>query len=274
MSRVNKSNTPDFPTKETCDQSKRMSPKNKLYPALSKIRISAIVPVYREQDSINHFLRSLQAVFHPPDHEIIVVDGSPEGETISAVHFSEIRTLHSAPGRGTQMNSGAAAARGRILVFVHADTYLPWNASQLIIQALQHRNTAAGAFSLGIDSRRYSLSLVAEMANLRSRWSRVPYGDQAIFMYRDFFFQLGGFQEIPLMEDLDLMHRIRKKGRPIRILSPRAWTSPRRWEREGVLRATLRNWMIRILYHCGLPPEVLKKLYPLRRKTPSFRKGI
>ncbi len=225
------------------------------------VRISAIVPVYLEQERINDFLRSTLDVFDMTRDEIIVVDGDPQSSTLKAIRTSGIRTITSEKGRGAQMNAGAEAARGRILVFVHADTLLPPNAAVLIHQALQKKDAAAGAFSLGIVSSRLSLRIVALMANLRSGWTGVPYGDQAVFVRGDLFHKLGGFRNIPIMEDLEFMHRIKNMGHRIEILPQKAWTSSRRWDKEGVFRGTLRNWLIRSFYHLGVSPERLKKFY-------------
>ncbi len=219
------------------------------------------MPVYKEEETVNPFLNLLKDLFCPPDHEIIVVDGSFQAESIKAIQVPGIRTVHSAPGRGAQMNAGAGAATGSILVFVHADTLLPANAPELILNCLGDINISAGAFSLGIDSDRASLKLVAMAANLRTRWTRVPYGDQAIFTSRDYFFRVGGFREIPLMEELEFMTRIRKRKDDILILPQKALTSSRRWNKEGVFRCTLRNWFLRVLYHFGVPAETLKRFY-------------
>jgi GT2 family glycosyltransferase len=119
----------------------------------------------------------------------------------------------------------------------------------------------AGAFSLGIDSRQWSLKLIEKAANLRSCLTRVPYGDQGIFMRRDFFREMGGFPEIPIMEDLELMTRIRKQGCKIAILPEKSRTSPRRWKKEGTARCTLRNWIIRIFYHFGVSTDTISRYY-------------
>ena len=225
------------------------------------VRISAIVPVYEEQERINDFLSSVIDVFDMTRDEIIVVDGDPRNSTLKAIKTSGIRTATSEKGRAAQMNAGAAAAKGRMLVFVHADTLLSQDAAVLIQQALKEKDAAAGAFSLGIVSSRISLRFVALMANLRSGWTRVPYGDQAIFVRSDIFHELGGFSNIPIMEDLEFMRRIKNLGHRIVILPQKAWTSSRRWDKEGVLRGTLRNWLIRTFYHLGVSPEKLMKYY-------------
>ncbi|MGM0424245.1 MAG: TIGR04283 family arsenosugar biosynthesis glycosyltransferase [Thermodesulfobacteriota bacterium] len=230
--------------------------------------ISVVVPVYQEQASIQAFLNHVQQVFSQAGHEIIVVDGSPDGETIAAVHDPLIKAVPSDPGRSRQMNYGASMAQGEVLLFVHADTWLPSHAPELILQALNDGKVAAGAFSLSIDSRDQFLRLVAWVANLRSSWTRVPYGDQAIFMRKADFLKIGMFPDIPIMEDLELMRRVKKQGWRIRILQDCVLTSARRWQQEGKLVCTLRNWFLRILYHCGVPAERLAAYYKLGR-TPG-----
>lgn len=223
--------------------------------------ISVVVPVYQEQASIQDFLNHLHQVFSGAEYEIIVVDGSPGRETVSSLHDPCTKALSSAPGRSTQMNCGASMAQGETLLFVHADTWLPVNAPGMIIQVLEEEKIVAGAFSLSIDSRDPFLRLVAWVANLRTSWTRVPYGDQAIFIRKDIFKKIGMFPDIPLMEDLELMSRVKKRGWRIKILPEKVLTSPRRWEQEGKLVCTLRNWALRVLYHCGVPAERLAAYY-------------
>lgn len=224
--------------------------------------ISVIVPVYREQEAINYFAQQLLKIFSGPGYEIIIVDGSPEQESISALNVSGITAVSSDKGRGRQMNVGASMARGQILLFLHSDTLLPDNAPDLIINALlSERSILGGAFSLRIDSKKWALKLIEFMANIRSLMTRVPYGDQAIFIRKDIFHKIGGFREIPVMEDLELMTRIKKQGNSIVILPQKAVTSARRWEKEGISRCTLRNWFIRVLYHLGVPAEKVGRFY-------------
>ncbi len=227
------------------------------------MKISVIVPVYREADGIHRFLESLSAVFPAPENEIIVVDGSPGRETMRAVLRPDIRTVHCAKGRARQMNKGAATARGDILLFLHADTVLPLNAAGLIQKTLAADTTVCGgAFSLGIDAPGACFQVIEYFANLRSGLTRVPYGDQSLFLRKRVFFQMGGFPDIPVMEDLELMTRIRKTGRKITILKQKSMTSSRRWQKEGIAACTLRNWLIRLLYHAGIPATRLARFYP------------
>jgi rSAM/selenodomain-associated transferase 2 len=226
------------------------------------MNISVIVPVFQEASTIHGFLKTVQAVFPAPVHEIIVVDGSPAGDTLAAVALPQVKTIHSRKGRARQMNRGAAMAKKEILLFLHADTRLPENAPELITNLLSGNPALmGGAFSLGIDDDRIFLKIIEWFANLRSRLTRVPYGDQSIFLKKDYFQKMGGFMEIPIMEDLELMTRIRKKGGRIHILKQKSLTSSRRWNEEGIAVCTLRNWLIRLLYHLGIPADRLAAFY-------------
>jgi len=224
-------------------------------------RFSVVLPVWNEATVVNGTIDSVSSISGGDDCEIIVVDGSPGGETIKTIQRKGVRTLVAGKGRARQMNAGAAAARGEILIFLHADTTLPANAFRAIWTALEKEDFVGGAFDLSIGSDRVAFRIIERAASFRSRITRTPYGDQAIFVRRGYFDTIGGFREIPLMEDVDLMRRIRRQGGRIRILPHRVQTSPRRWEKEGVLLCTLRNWSIRILYLLGVSPERLVRFY-------------
>jgi len=237
-------------------------PGNKSDTAENHKAISVIVPVYKEQDGINPFLEHLVEIFSGQEHEIIVVDGSPGLETITALDVQGVKAINSDKGRGKQMNAGASMAWGEVLLFLHSDTLLPDNVSKLISDVLRtDEDFMGGAFSLGIDSSKWSLKLIERAANLRSGMTRVPYGDQSIFIRKDYFSKIRGFREMPIMEDLELMTRIRKLGGKITILPEKSMTSPRRWEKEGTARCTLRNWLIRIFYHCGISEDTISRYY-------------
>jgi rSAM/selenodomain-associated transferase 2 len=226
------------------------------------VSISVVVPVFREAKTINSFLETVQRVFPAPANEIIVVEGSPERETLSAIQLPLVRKAGSGKGRARQMNRGAAMAKGKILLFLHADTRLPENAQELITDLLSRiPDLVGGAFSLGIDDGRIPLKVIEFSANLRSRLTRAPYGDQSLFFRKAYFDRIGGFREIPIMEDLELMTRVRKQGGRIHILNQKSVTSSRRWEKEGIAACTLRNWLIRLLYHLGVPADRLAALY-------------
>ena len=159
------------------------------------------------------------------------------------------------------MNAGAASAQGDILLFLHADTVLPENAFGLIRETLQDEHCCGGAFDLRIDSPRFLLRLTGLCASLKHRITRVPYGDQAIFIRADFFRKIGGYTEIPLFEDVDLMRKIKKIGGKITIIGSYTRTSPRKWEKDGILFTIFRNWILQVFYLAGVSPERLATAY-------------
>lgn len=193
--------------------------------------------------------------------QIVVVDGNGAQDTLKDVTFPAVKKIASIRGRGSQMNAGAREATGDILIFLHADTRLPDDALRLITAALDDKVVSAGAFDLGIDSGRIAFRIIEKMASWRSRLTRVPYGDQAIFIRAAYFKLLGGFRSIPVMEEVDLMRRIKRRNDRVTILRERVWTSPRRWEAEGLIFCTLRNWLLITLYLLGMKPETLARFY-------------
>ena len=224
-------------------------------------RLSIIVPVLHEAANIKGFIHSLQKLEKSSSCEIIVIDGSPTHDTIDALHGEPVHKLKTYAGRGHQMNFGASHATGDILLFLHADTTLPHNAIPLILHVLRDPRISAGAFQLAIDTPDPRLHLIATLTSLRSRLTRIPFGDQAIFIRKTVFDALGGYRDIPLMEDVDLMRKLRRTNHHITILTASALTSPRRWEKNGILLATLTNWTLRILYYLGIPPHYLQAMY-------------
>ncbi len=223
-------------------------------------RVSVIVPVLHEAVCIDRTLEQLCLTIADP-REIIVVDGDPRGDTLAAVTASGIKMLHASRGRGSQMNAGAAAAQGDILLFLHADTRLPEDAGRYIRTVCEAPDIAGGAFDLGIDSPRFVFRLIEKAASWRSRLTRIPYGDQAIFIKTAVFWQMNGFRPIPIMEDVDLMCRLKRQGHRLRFISRPVRTSARRWEAEGVLYATLRNYFLLVLFCLGVSPHRLQRYY-------------
>ena len=159
------------------------------------------------------------------------------------------------------MNAGASVARGEVLIFLHADTEPPLHALKKIDSLLERSECVGGAFDLGIRSDRLILKAIGKLASWRSHLTRVPFGDQAIFLRREYFNRIGGYKEIPLMEDVELMRRIKKLGDEIWIFHDRVMTSPRRWEKEGVVYCTFRNWTLQVLYLLGISPRRLAFFY-------------
>ena len=229
------------------------------------MKISVVIPVFREE-AVAALLADLLTRPDADALEVIVVDGAPGSDTLARIPAQlaedpRLTLLASPPGRGVQQNVGATAASGDTLLFLHADTRLPDNAFSLVRQCLADPAQAGGAFSLGYAEASLGLAFIAAAANARSNFTRVPYGDQAIFVRREVFQQLGGFRPLPLMEDLEFMTRLRRRGHAIRILAFPVRTSGRRQLREGLVRCTLRNLFLRLLYHLGVPAGRLARLY-------------
>ncbi len=224
-------------------------------------RISVIIPVLNEQAGINEIIGHVRRISAGRLVEIIVVDGDSGGSTLKAIADIDSIRLISSKGRALQMNRGAERASGDILIFLHADTLLPESAFDLIDEAMRSGHCQAGAFSLGLDSGRFSLRLIAAAARIRSRITGIPFGDQALFIRRDYFRRIGGFAAIPLMEDVEIGTRIKKRGDRILILPERVVTSARKWEKEGILFSNFRNWFIQLSYLLGASPERLARIY-------------
>ena len=226
-----------------------------------KCRISVIIPVYCEEAIINRTIEAVRRLGGGETAEIVVVDGETEGETLATIRDTAVRKVSSEKGRGRQMNRGAAVAAGDVLLFLHADTVLPPAAFDRIAEAMRNETCVGGAFDLRIDSPRSGFRVIEKVAGLRSRLTRIPYGDQAIFVRASRFREIGGFREIPIMEDVDLMRRVKRKNWRIIIFREPVTTSARRWEKEGLVSGTLRNWFLMTLYLCGVAPERLARFY-------------
>lgn len=226
-------------------------------------RFSIIIPVVNEKNVINETIAHIEEIAHTAavTVEIIVVDGDRDGKTIGVIQRRDVKTAVSAKGRGKQMNYGAAMAKGDILIFLHADTRLPAGCFSLMETALGNPRCIAGAFDLSFNSDRFVFRLIARIASWRSRLTRIPYGDQAFFFTGEYFSSMGGFADIPLMEDVEIMRRIKKRGEHITIVKGSVTTSQRRWQKEGILLCTLRNWLLITLYLMGVSPQYLSRLY-------------
>ncbi len=223
--------------------------------------ISIIIPVINEGHIINKTIERLLNTKTSGSFEIIVVDGNMSGNTLQTISENGIKKIKSPCGRGAQMNAGVRVSNGKILLFLHADTYLPKNAIDLVISVCRLKRIVGGAFDLGIDSGRPGYRLIEKMVFLRSRRTRIPYGDQAIFMTKKTFAEIGGYKEIPIMEDIDLMRRIKQAGHKIKIIPEPVITSARRWEKEGIVFCTLRNFILSKMFYLGVSPIILKKYY-------------
>ncbi len=222
---------------------------------------SIIIPVYKEKKIINNTIQNLKSLRNFKKSEIIIVDGDQDKSTLKNIIDNNVIKISSVKGRAVQMNTGADIAKGEILIFLHADTILPNNALDKIEELINYKKYKAGAFDLSIDSKKFIYKLISFISSIRSRITRIPYGDQAYFIRKDYFFYLGKFMNVPIMEDVDLMNRIKKGRGKIFIINEKVKTSVRRWEKEGVIRCTLRNWLLIIFYYMGFKPEKLVKFY-------------
>ena len=225
--------------------------------APSEPAISIIVPTLNEAAGIEAFLRHLQA--RCPGWEIIVVDGGSEDDT-AEIAGSLAQTITAPRGRASQMNAGAAAAAGDVLWFLHADSRLPENVPSALREALRDATLAGGCFRLRIPRPGLAYRISDDLGNLGVDLFRVALGDHGIFARREAFEAVGGFPNVPLMEDAELYRTLRRQGR-VRQLRPAIETSPRRWERCGPWRTTGAYFLILCLYLLGVGPQRLWSIY-------------
>ena len=231
--------------------------------------ISIIIPVLHEVAQINHAVAAIRNLEGSDRCEVIVVDGDPGRSTLDAIRDPDVRRVVSDPGRGPQLNTGAGVARGDILLFLHVDTFLPAGGLSRISEIMGEERCVAGSFRLAFDSDRFLYRVLATAASWRSRFSRVPFGDQGIFIRRMYFHDIGRFGDFAVMEDVDLMRRIRRRGDRIHILDDCVRTSARRLEKEGAGYCLVRGLVFHSLFSIGVSPDRLRRYYPVCAGDPS-----
>ena len=222
------------------------------------MRISVIIPALNEAANIVRAVTSAQA---SGADEVVVADGGSGDETCLLAELSGARLVSCPRGRAVQQNVGARAATGDVLLFLHADNWLGKDAiAQVRSAAHRKKGNLCGSFQQRIEASPFIYRLLERGNAERVRWLGLPYGDQAIFMTRDLFNQVGGFPEEPFLEDVLLMQRLRRLSWPLLLPGP-VHVSPRRWEQRGVLRQTLRNWAILTAFSLGASPQHLAWRY-------------
>ena len=223
------------------------------------MKISIIIPVRDEAENVGRLLCTLQA-YRDRGHEVIVVDGGSEDDTVAIAKSLADTVLQTAAGRSHQMNAGSVEASGELLWFLHADSELPERADNLIIHAVTTGTFTWGRFDVQLSGRQKLLRIVEKMMNLRSRLTGIATGDQGIFISRKLFEQVGGYPDQLLMEDIALCKELKKYQSPVTV-HEKMVTSSRRWEQNGVLRTVFLMWLLRAAYYFGVPADKLAIRY-------------
>ena len=218
-----------------------------------------MIPVLNEAATLPDLVKDMRRL----GAEVVFVDGGSSDATVEILQGSGLRWISAPRGRSSQMNAGAAATAGTTLMFVHADTKLPFEALGRVRRAVRS-GAVGGSFDLRLDTRSPVLRLVAATITVRSRITGVATGDQALFVTREAFDRLGGFAALPLFEDVDFSRRLKREG-PVKHLPVAVVSSARRWRRGGTLRTIVRMWILKALYYGGVDPALLARHYEAAR---------
>lgn len=244
------------PTPSPCPEAR--GPQNTAGRAAAQPELAVVVPVLNEAAVLPTLLKALQTLAQQ-GVQVWCVDGGSTDASVALMAQAGLAVLHAPAGRARQMNAGAARASARVLLFLHADTVLPADAVSVVCAALDDKHHW-GRFDVHITGQHWMLRPIAHLMNLRSRYSGIATGDQAMFMTRAAFEAMGGFPEQPLMEDIELSKRLLALSRPACVRHC-VFTSGRRWETRGVWRTMLLMWRLRWAYWRGVPPDVLARAY-------------
>ena len=223
--------------------------------------VSIIIPILNEAALAAH---AIERAWAARPLEVIVVDGGSADGTYEIAAAGNCRALQSQHGRGVQQNTGARHARGSVLLFLHADTWLVPGGVRQIQRACEDPAVHVGCFRQRIEADGFAYRLLERGNAWRASRLGMPYGDQGLFFRREFFEQLGGFPETPFMEDWHLMRRARRHSRPVLLEGP-LYVSARRWQRQGIVRQTMRNWLLTSAATLGISPERLARFYRHQR---------
>lgn len=226
-------------------------------------KISIILPVLDEADAIGKTLLVLQP-FRAEGHEVIVVDGGSTDDSVQLSKPLADQVISCGRGRSRQMNAGAKIAKGDIFLFLHADTFLPKEATACIIEEMEKKGTSWGRFDVRLSGKHAFFRTIQHLMNLRSRLTGIVTGDQAIFVRRQLFESVNGFPDIDLMEDIALSKILKRHSRPL-CIRQKVLTSSRRWEKDGIIRTIVQMWYLRLAYFLGADPNRLALTYrPIR----------
>ncbi len=225
------------------------------------VRITVIIPTLNEERWLGETIESVFAGTSRDVVDIVVADGGSRDRTLEIAKSLGVRAIRTEQGRGAQMDRAAElCGRADVFLFLHADTLLPEGWYDAVKDALKDGSVVAGGFRLSINSRSPWARIIEKGVALRAALLGLIYGDQAIFVRADIFRRAGGFRRLPLLEDVDLIRRVRRFGRVV-VLEKRVLTSPRRWQKRGYVFTTLRNWLYLLLYYAGVSPQRLYKGY-------------
>jgi rSAM/selenodomain-associated transferase 2 len=221
------------------------------------VRFSVVIPAVNEAAVIR---RAALSAWEAGAGEVIFADGGSDDDTAAIAAACGCRVMSAPRGRASQQNAGARQATGDVLLFLHADNSLAPQAGRQLAEAFRRPQVTCGAFRQRIEAAGWAYRWLETGNAQRTLWLGMPYGDQAIFVRRQVFDELGGFKEVPLLEDVLLMQRLRRRSWPMLLAGP-VYVSPRRWQQHGVVRQTLHNWRILAAFFCGIPPQRLAELY-------------
>ncbi|HEX3034842.1 MAG TPA: TIGR04283 family arsenosugar biosynthesis glycosyltransferase [Thermodesulfobacteriota bacterium] len=222
--------------------------------------ISVVVPTYNESTTIEDTLNKLLKILLPND-EVIIVDGESEDNTQEIVRtFPQVKLISSKRGRAIQMNVGAQKAKNQYLLFLHADNIISSDCLSMLRGEIRSNRHSWGWFPIRLNSSRLIFKILEAGANLRLRLTGTPLGDHGIFVKKEIFDKIGGFPEIPIMEDLEFVRKVKSITKGVQINCP-IGTSVRRFEKSGILKTFLTMWVLRILYYSGISMEKLSRYY-------------
>ena len=222
------------------------------------VNVSVVIPAINEQAVLG---RAIASAWQAAAAEVIVADGGSQDDTLRIAAALQCRVVTAAAGRARQQNAGAAVATGDVLLFLHADNCLQETGLAQICEALQAPATVGGSFRQAIAARGARFRLLEWGNGWRARWLGMPYGDQGLFVRRSVFDAVGGFAPVPLMEDVVLMRALRRQGRLAFLPGPLE-VDARRWQQAGLVRQTLRNWLLLAAFRLGVSPARLARFYP------------